>query len=1408
MILSLGAAASSHAVNIDTVCGYDWNGTRYEWVESDFPSDQFRFLNESGDAVLFLPGNFAQYHFVGDGDSRSVPIVSASTFAFEADVAPVVRTELMNDAGEVFGEVVLFRNPTDPNQSLEEVSTTFAWRWTRADGFQDLASLVGGVFGRSDVGTETRIIRRDDGQWVIQTIDHRTTPILVNELPFPYAVDDQEQADAFAADVLDAIADQCGASPADRTASTAYTNAGDEFAAGNQLLRIAKPRINVQLSHDWLIVTDSGDISFESNREGTIGDQIAFIFDLYNIGVVDAEELTVSVELTGTDVLDPCCSQEFPTRLAVNEFVEDRIKWFDAMREGRFTAVGVVTGRDANGQAFESRSRALNLEVRPALDVVIDLPDRPLRLTEEVTPVVRVTSNLGQTASVAFDGNILSTFDADVFAVSDAANPGAFELAPGASRSFTIGGDPVAVGNTRVTTSITGTANDGRVFADADDHPISITESELQVSMRVLPQPFTLTLNDTNDIVTIFATIRNGGDQRITGVHIEGDEDGLTLTNPDLNEGVPLEAIGFSTPPTYPADLEPDQSMEVSWEYRALDAAAGITARVAATGVRNNENISSLGETTFKINTDVVAKWGVKRSGTTLPLSGVPVRVEGYVENITEDVAIGIVLHPITQGNAGRGILYDASLGIPRSIGLSSCSPTRRQTDLTHLYEPSTGQTDVARAFVLKPGESVELTAIVATMCWDQISEGSVTYVPVAKSLEMDEHGNIIRDLAGMPNVLADVSDQLEVGAERTVDDSTTTGYDKTVSFRLLDNEPIPDDFSYDCGTKIANLTCDALDAVAVWFEGLLGMPAFVLDVASQDLSYGKRFAAHVLAVFGEWGKLAVTLEGQTLRQSVRDELKLDVSSLLGAGVITLGQAEGALTKAAEQYANFVRDVDNQDFNALRRFTYASATVAPDVLLETGLLKAYAAKAKRGIATREAAEEAEHVLRRRAARLEEGRAEDVVDARYESLSVEKNIPREVAEIGDRLSYEAILRYWGAGTQRTIEKLEEIARRFNVRLGFRSRDIRGVQLLDDGLAYNKLEVMKMKSMKRLDVTDLDCPATRLHPEVGEIPSEAIVRLVEPPVTLAGRTEAEFSAALDDWMARRRPDLNPGSEAYDKLRSHAQLRAEEWALYNKPEYLPDWAANGVPVAFNYVAQGIPRVVESLLNYGRAKRRPLRLTESTFVDSLGSTRRIIDIDVDGPLGFRVLTGDLDFVHILNLDGTFILNPFKRIAIYLELQKVPGIQHGESMAFSLDNFQRQSYAGTSRRQRYRYGSHRRHLAGRSCRFQVRTQSRAVRRPDERCGAAGPHGQLPVPRRRGAGAEIRQRRVQPAGTAKLDGIDRGIPECRAERGVSGAALAGRGGRSGCGGRLRRILTPGAGAHTAPRRQWRARTLG
>ncbi len=232
---------------------------------------------------------------------------------------------------------------------------------------------------------------------------------------------------------------------------------------------------------------------------------------------------------------------------------------------------------------------------------------------------------------------------------------------------------------------------------------------------------------------------------------------------------------------------------------------------------------------------------------------------------------------------------------------------------------------------------------------------------------------------------------------------------------------------------------------------------------------------------------------------------------------------------------------------------------------------------------------------------------------------------------------------------------------------------------------------------------------------------------------GLTAPPGLAAVDDLIAQgikveNIRGLDASMNKYLKVRERARLRTGEWHDYRSdskfgrledigkpltdangapvlgPDGEPiiykggDFITNGLPLAFGFKEQGLSSAFDKL-PYLSGERRPFRIVgDGAVFDSTGKRTSNIDdavvYDIDesgaqravkvsetadgrkiyipemnGPNGFRSFTGDIDFLHILDESGAFIKNPFRRVAIYLELMNAVGMQHGESFSFFIES-------------------------------------------------------------------------------------------------------------------------------------------
>ena len=141
----------------------------------------------------------------------------------------------------------------------------------------------------------------------------------------------------------------------------------------------------------------------------------------------------------------------------------------------------------------------------------------------------------------------------------------------------------------------------------------------------------------------------------------------------------------------------------------------------------------------------------------------------------------------------------------------------------------------------------------------------------------------------------------------------------------------------------------------------------------------------------------------------------------------------------------------------------------------------------------------------------------------------------------------------------------------------------------------------------------------------------------------------------------------------MQERVELRASEWALYRDkffdgPSLKPgSWQTDGIDVAFDATKQGVsPAATTVAKDVRKTRLRP------SPKDVKGG-RRAFEVQLEGPRKgqgareYRAVTGDTDFLAILNADGTPIMDIQRRLEVYELLQSAVGMQHGESLTFAV---------------------------------------------------------------------------------------------------------------------------------------------
>ncbi len=157
---------------------------------------------------------------------------------------------------------------------------------------------------------------------------------------------------------------------------------------------------------------------------------------------------------------------------------------------------------------------------------------------------------------------------------------------------------------------------------------------------------------------------------------------------------------------------------------------------------------------------------------------------------------------------------------------------------------------------------------------------------------------------------------------------------------------------------------------------------------------------------------------------------------------------------------------------------------------------------------------------------------------------------------------------------------------------------------------------------------------------------------------------------DGMKAKFPELRSDAALADEVRQRLKVRVEEWdkltpsldLVGNKP------TTSRIDTEFDPDAQfteGKGRVV------GVKQERTILQRPIDSVDPVsGRQHHAWQIEMSNGRGhdFRVVTGDIDFLAILEPNGA-ILSEQRRLEVYWHLVNAVDMQHGESFSFSLKN-------------------------------------------------------------------------------------------------------------------------------------------
>lgn len=937
-----------------------------------------------------------------------------------------------------------------------------------------------------------------------------------------------------------------------------------------------------------------------------------------------------------------------PDRLGPGERWESISEW-EVLTPGQYVGNPTLTATGTCGPiALQTpESRITVISDRDAR-VDIDLPKQKFDVNEEFVATVMVTSYIEDSLTVTLRSPIIEEGAAQLLDIGATEDIEPFVLTRDApSRRFAVAMKALKPGVTDLSSLISFTTSAGPVKHDRDEQ--AITVDPLQLTLTVTPKMFALNQLSTNrqsqtcielaagspgsnnNCVEILLVIKNHSDQPVTDISVPGAEDILTLisSNDPENPGVPLTPLRF-VPPAGTADkpeaftLEPDQSAAYVWNLNAFHAPADLKVRARVVGGIGTTPIQSIAQTNLTLVDKPLLKWGVRpQDGRTHYESGQPVRVEGYVENVSKATGEGrdlvALVYQLHEGNLGGGFMGPGGTTADRyfMFTLPPEGPQRRVS--THAIFRSF-PTDVASKGLARYGVRL----------WVYEDDGSLTLA--SDQALLDE----------------DWLDEFEV--------------------QFAAQPAPPDTYRDDCRQSgLPAWLCGMSQGIYFEFaEGMYGLYQFASKSKDEFQNMGAMLLAHNVWLNRTLWK---AVKGDpAARNALLQEAYVEYLTLVNLGVMA-GEGGSKFPMAFEAFSihavgavdNFFRAVDEGNLEEVQFQVGKFFGANPDLLLEPLVVsRTYQTMMK---SMRSTATDLTDNVVATAERQEAARQRATLDQRVAAAEADPNVTDlgTILRAGDELDDNLLARIYGISSEQR-EALQKFCQKYQVIATFRSRHPRALQFLKDNLAWPKPQGLKWKTVSDIDVEFLGYRSEAL----------AKLELVEPPRDLIGKKGREFEAALDQYMVGLRakhPKLRENGVLSGEVRQRLKVRIEEWEKLGPSHELgPNVSTIDIGVSFDEGAQFVNRkgVKQGITESRKVTHTPV---EGVIDPVTGARRRTWELTMEGPGGApaRPVVGDVDFLGLLEPDGGLIRDPKKRLQIYEELSLLLDMQHGESYTFFL---------------------------------------------------------------------------------------------------------------------------------------------
>jgi PKD repeat protein len=728
--------------------------------------------------------------------------------------------------------------------------------------------------------------------------------------------------------------------------------------------------------------------------------------------------------------------------------------------------------------------------------------------------------------------------------------------------------------------------------------------------------------------IEIEVTATNASDEPVSAVEMRDAAEPIDFDDKYLGGGeVYLDPLELPANTEFGA-LEPGASETLTFAYEAkepvwADATTIVEGRI---GDEPGQLVTAVGRTVVKLDTDMALEAFMDLEERPYQ-AGQVVRLAGKIKNVMEDQplddgtveeakSLAVILDPIVEENAGNGYVFPGDYG--------GRTPQGNQP------------------FVLAPGEEKDVRAILQTARTEDPTNAHVRYL--VRAWEIDDED---------PDALP-----LEIDQSRIViDEDDGRGTEFTTALAPVSLKP---DKLEECETEIldAIITCNLWAGFREMATGLVQLVPVILTGTKEFVRAGFGIRAWMFQMWADY--VRAVLGDPAAMQRIITEIEVQMETFVQARLMSAEALDAVGNSVVEFFQEAETALTTGDTNQIVAWSARFLGENPDLGL-AAIAKVRAARALFGTTLPSASQSEATAALAKAAddahAVEKAALESKID---DAIAKGENPATNGTFKGDEdvTNIPRVFRGIYGARKTEINKMLELAKKENILIAFRQRSPRAADLMKRGLARLKPMDVKTKGVNEIDIAYLGYRRE----------AKDLVELVEPPIdwrlAQKGR-EAELEAALDGYMAdlkAKHAEIGADPVWEAEVRDRLKTRTKEW-IKEVPNFRR-YKQQGIEMNFGYAEQGLPDFLDDAM----AEPRKARVSTGTVIDPITGKERLymtLEMADESGTNFLPITGDIDIVAILNADRTPLTDVVKRTRIYQELNKLVGMQHGDSFTW-----------------------------------------------------------------------------------------------------------------------------------------------